>query len=207
LTTAANSIFLQSTAPLYVLFLAPVLLGEGRRRHDVPVCILIAAGLLLFFVGRDPAFATAPDPALGNAIAAVDGIFWALTLLSIRWLGADRERLGAALIAGNLIAALVAAPFAFSAAPAGIGFIDLLIVVYLGAFQIAVAYFFMTVGMRRVATLEASILLLTEPVSSAMLAWLVHGELAGPWSMAGSLLVVTATAAKSIGDALTSPNA
>jgi len=203
LTTAANSIFLQSTAPLYVLFLAPVLLGESRRRHDVPVCLLIGAGLLLFFVGRDPAFATAPNPALGNAIAAVDGIFWALTLLSIRWLGADRQRLGAALIAGNLLAAVISAPFAFSAAPtAGIGAFDLLIVAYLGVFQIAVAYFVMTVGMRRVATLEASILLLTEPVLSAMLAWLVHGELAGPWSMAGSLLVVAATAAKSIGDAV-----
>jgi drug/metabolite transporter (DMT)-like permease len=204
LTTAANSIFLQSTAPLYVLFLAPLLLGESRRRHDGPICLLIAAGLVLFFVGRDPAFATAPNPTLGNAVAAVDGVFWALTLLSIRWLGADRERLAAALIAGNLIAALVAAPFAVTA-PTVAGFADLLIVLYLGVFQIAVAYLFMTVGMRRVATLEASILLLTEPVLSAMLAWLVHGELAGPWSMAGSLLVVTATAAKSIGDVTSTP--
>lgn len=198
LTTAANSIFLQSTAPLYVLFLAPALLGESRRRHDLPICGLIACGLALFFIGRDPVFATAPNPALGNAIAAIDGVFWALTLLSIRWLGSDRSQLAAALILGNAIAAFVALPFA--AVPAQATAIDLSSVLYLGIFQITAAYLFMTAGMRRVGTLEASILLLSEPVLSTLLAWAVHGEHPGPWSTAGAAMILTATAAKSIGD-------
>ncbi len=201
LTTAANSIFLQSTAPLYVLFLAPVLLGESRRRHDGAVCVLIAVGLLLFFVGGDPVFDTAPNPRLGNAIAAVDGVFWALTLLSIRWLGADREALAAAMILGNVIAALVALPFAVPLLPEGTALADLAIVLYLGVFQIAVPYRLMAVGMRNVTTLEASILLLMEPVLSALLAWLVYGEYPGSWSIAGATLVITATAAKSLANA------
>lgn len=200
LTTASNTIFLQSTAPLYVLFLAPVLLGEPRRRHDLPICAFIAVGLLLFFVGSDPVFATAPRPALGNAIAAIDGVFWAFTLLSIRWLGAARDQLAAALVLGNLLAAVVAAPLAIPV-PLGVAPADFGIVVYLGVFQIAAAYLFMTSGMRRVGTLEASILLLTEPVLSTVLAWAVYGEHPGPWSAAGAATVLMATAAKSVADA------
>jgi drug/metabolite transporter, DME family len=200
LTTAANSIFLQYTAPLYVALLAPWLLGERRRRHDGPVCALIAAGLALFLGGGDPVFATAPNPFLGNVVAAIDGLFWALTLLSVRWLGADRERLAGSLILGNVFAAAVAAPLALSDPDIAAGPLDLAAVLYLGIFQIGVAYWFMTAGMRRVATLEASILLLMEPVLSAGLAWTVYREMPGTWSIAGAALVTIATAAKTIGD-------
>lgn len=197
LTTAANSIFLQYTAPLYVALLAPVLLGERRRSHDVLVCALIAVGLALFLGGGDPVFATAPNPFLGNVVAAADGLFWALTLLSVRWLGGDRDRLAGALILGNVFAAAVALPLAMPLRPAAV---DALAVGYLGIVQIGLAYLCMTAGMRRIAALEASILLLLEPVLSAVLAWVVYGELPGPWSIAGATLVTAATALKTIGD-------
>ncbi len=198
LTTAANSIFLQYTAPLYVALLAPRLLGETRRRHDVVVCVLIAVGLALFLIGGDPVLATAPNPVLGNAIAAADGLFWAFTLLSIRWLGGDRDQLAGSLILGNVFAAAVSAPLAF---PVHAGPVDVAAVLYLGIIQIGVAYLFTTAGMRRVPTLEASILLLMEPVLSAVLAWLVYGELPGAASIAGASLVMVAAVVKSSGDA------
>jgi drug/metabolite transporter (DMT)-like permease len=66
LTTAANTIFLQSTAPLYLLILAPWLLKEPVRRQDLGFMITVAAGLALFFVGVEQPIVTAPDPDRGN---------------------------------------------------------------------------------------------------------------------------------------------
>jgi drug/metabolite transporter (DMT)-like permease len=79
-TTAANAIFLQATAPLHLLLLSPLLLGEPIRRREWPFVGAMALGLALFFVGRETPQATAPDPALGNVLAAASGLTWALTL-------------------------------------------------------------------------------------------------------------------------------
>src|SRR6185503_9590222 len=66
LTTAANAIFLQSTAPLYIVFLAPILLGERFRRRDLLFMAAFAAGLAMCVLGRPEATASAPNPATGN---------------------------------------------------------------------------------------------------------------------------------------------
>jgi drug/metabolite transporter (DMT)-like permease len=46
--------------------------------------------------------------------------------------------------------------------------------------------------MRGVSALEASLLLLLEPVTSAVWAWWLHGEQPGPWSLAGCALILGA---------------
>ncbi|MFL5403456.1 MAG: EamA family transporter, partial [Gemmatimonadales bacterium] len=69
LTTAANTIFLQSTAPLYLLFLVPWLLQEPVRKQDLGLMLAVGSGLLLFFIGTEPPIATAPDPVRGNILA------------------------------------------------------------------------------------------------------------------------------------------
>jgi drug/metabolite transporter (DMT)-like permease len=87
LTTAANAIFLQSTAPLYLLLLSPLLLREPIRPGELVFMGAMALGLGLFFLGQDPPQRTAPNPALGNVLAAAAGITWALTIAGLRWLG------------------------------------------------------------------------------------------------------------------------
>src|SRR5688572_23221685 len=112
LTTAANAIFLQSTAPLYIVFLAPLLLGERFRRRDLLFMAAFAAGLALCFVGRPPATATAPDPATGNVLGVLCSVTWALTLLGLRWAERREARIGlSAVVVGNGLAFLIGAPF------------------------------------------------------------------------------------------------
>ena len=198
LTTAANTIFLQSTAPLYLLVLGPWLLREKIRRADVVLMVSMGVGLSLFFVGIDPPVATAPDPFRGNLLGALAGASWALTILGLRWLGRSTESVpgqsaAAAVIAGNLIAAAVALPLALPL-PAGEP-VDWTVIVYLGLFQIGLAYVFMTRGVRGVPALEVSLLLLLEPVLSVVWAWMVHGERPGSWSAAGCAIILVATLA------------
>src|SRR5262245_30149159 len=65
LTTAANTIFLQSTAPVYILLLGPLLLKEKLRREDLWLILPVGLGLSLFFLSDDAPAKTAPNPSLG----------------------------------------------------------------------------------------------------------------------------------------------
>jgi drug/metabolite transporter (DMT)-like permease len=191
-TTAANAIFLQSTAPMYLLFLGPLLLRERVQRADIALTVAIAGGMTLFFIGIEPPQRTAPDPVTGNVFGACAGASWALTILGMRWLGRrdDDAVAGSAVIAGNLLAAAFALPLALPAAP---GAVDLGLVLYLGVFQIGLAYVALSRGIGGVPALEASLLLLLEPVLNAIWAWGIHGERPGPWALTGCLVILAAT--------------
>ncbi len=195
-TTAASAILLQSTAPLYVLALAPRLLGERPGARDLWLGLALLAGLALFFLGSEPAQSTAPAPLEGNLLATAASLCWAATLLGLRWLGRSDGQNGPPVIAGNLLACLACLPFALPVRD--VGFLDLALVLHLGILQIGLAYLLLTVGLRRLPALEASLLLLCEPVLSALLAWLVHGEQLGPFSLAGGALILAATVARSL---------
>lgn len=194
-TTAAATIFLQSSAPMYLLLLGPWLLAERIRRRDMVLTVAIAAGLVALLLGRDAPMVSAPDPFLGNILGAICGVTWALTIVGLRWLGREtnalaRARTGAAVISGNLTAFAIAAPFCF---PLEARAIDLAVVGYLGVFQIGLAYVLMTGGVGRITALEASLLLLLEPVVSAVLAWTFLDERPGGWSLLGGALILGAT--------------
>jgi drug/metabolite transporter (DMT)-like permease len=208
-TTAANAIFLQATAPLYILILAPRLLGERSHRSDLGWMAAIGLGLAAFFVGDQRTFATAPEPWLGNLLGAGSGVTWAFTIMGLRWVGSARVPAGgsdrgkrdggrsrpgaAAALAGNTLASLACLPWALPVALASTGWVDWLAVIHLGVFQIGVAYVLLTDGMEHVPALEASLLLLIEPTFSPLWAWIVHGEVPGPWAWAGGALILSAT--------------
>lgn len=193
LTTSANTIFLQATAPLYMVVLSPWLLGERLHKEDFIVMAAVAVGLVLVLAGHDAPVATAPNPGRGNLLAALSGLTWALTICGLRWVGADKAGGSAvpAIVAGNTVAFLAALPFALplvSATPT-----DWLAIGYLGVFQIGVAYLLVSSGLRRVTAIEASILLLVEPALNPFFAWLVHGEKPSSFAVAGGLIILGAT--------------
>lgn len=194
LTTAANTIFLQATAPLYILPLAPLLLKERVRRRDLGFMALVAIGMALFFVTRQPASATAPHPAAGNLLAAWSGVTWGLTVIGLRWIGADPSRGSdlAACVIGNLAVFVVALPFALPLGSPTAG--DWATLIYLGVFQVGVAYIFVITGLRQVGALEASLILLVEPALNPVWAWLVQGETPTFWAIVGAVLILGATA-------------
>jgi DME family drug/metabolite transporter len=193
LTTAANAIFLQSTAPVYVLALGPLLLHERIRRRDLAFAAVVGVGLGLFFVARESALATAPDPVRGNLLGLLSGVAWALTIVGLRWLG-QRSAGGSALatvVAGNLMACLICLPSALPVMAARRT--DWLVIAYLGLVQIGLAYLCLARAIRHVPAFEATTLLLLEPVLNPVWAWLVHGERPTAWALAGGALILSAT--------------
>jgi drug/metabolite transporter (DMT)-like permease len=198
LTTAANTIFLQSTSPLYIALLSPWLLRERVRGRDLAFMASLAVGLVLIFLGTEAPMATAPDPARGNVLAAFSGLSCGLMLIGLRWL--EREASGSAataVVVGNTTAFLAALPLAL---PVHVRPADGLILAYLGVFQIGVGYLLLLWALRRVGALEATLLLFIEPVLSPIWSWLVHGERPGAWSLAGGVVILAATAVKTWSD-------
>jgi drug/metabolite transporter (DMT)-like permease len=198
LTTSADTIFLQSTAPLYLLLLGPWLLRESVRPRDLGVMAAVALGLLCFFVGSEAPIATAPDPVRGNLLAALSGVTWALTVTGLRWMGVAAHRGAgspiAAVVIGNVLACVGGLPWAL---PLGAHAArDWTIIIYLGVFQIGLAYVFVTSGLRELGALEASLILLIEPALNPVWAWAFHGEVPAPWAVAGGLIILGATTVK-----------
>ncbi len=196
LTTGANAIFLEDSAPLYILALSAFLLKEKPRRIDLWVMLPFALGIACFFAGSEHAVVTATNPPLGNLLAAASGVFYALVVVGFRFFsragdaGASMATVGA----GNVLACLLGLPFFYSFTAGGLA--DWLILVYLGVVQIALAYVLMTWAMKRVPAVEASLLLLLEPVLNPVWTWLVYREQPGKFAIAGGLLILGATAAR-----------
>jgi len=206
LTTSANAIFIQSASPLFVLLLSPLLLGERARSSDLAVMLPIAIGLALVFLGNEDQVATAPDPARGNLFAAVSGVGFALAVIGFRWLGRDgfgRAAPITAVLAGNVLAFLVTLSAALPIGQHAPGSWALL--VYLGTIQIGLAYWLVVKAIARRGALEASLILLLEPVLNPVWSWMAHGETPGGFARlgrnagagwdAGSRLVVRASCA------------
>jgi drug/metabolite transporter (DMT)-like permease len=197
-TTAASAIFLQSTSPLFILLLAPLLLGEHATRRDVTQMAVMAAGMTLFLFGMDQPSATAPNPRLGNLLAAICAVTWTLTVIGYRWIVTRGSSVAAAAVSGNLTAAIISwtmAPPLAGGRPA-----DWAVVVFLGVCQLGIPYLFLTRAVPKVRALEVGLFLLIEPVLNPIWAWLVHGETPGPATLAGGALILGATAVRMIFD-------
>src|SRR5947199_4611187 len=115
LTTAANAIFLQYTAPVYVLILEPLFYKEKFRRRDFTTVAVCLAGMSLFFVGR-----LRPEDVSGNLLALASGLCFALFFLLMRHSKAREVNRASSAIYGNLIAVLICAPAFFGALRRGI---------------------------------------------------------------------------------------
>lgn len=199
LTTSANAIFLQSTAPLYILLAGPWLLHEPVTRRDLALLSVMAAGLALFFFDEGGIAATAPDPARGNVIAVLSGLTWAATLLGLRWIGrTDPLASMNTVVIGNLWAVAITAPFAWPIVGASVS--DWMGLLWLGVFQIGLAYACLARGVREVPAFEASLLLLAEPVLNPVWAWAVHGERPGRWALIGGMLILGVTSLRAFSD-------
>lgn len=192
LTTAANAIFLQATAPAWLLLIGPLVLKEPVRARDWAYAAILAAGMALFFLGVPEGQATAPDPLTGNILAMLSGFAWAWTIAGLRWQAKSGSGEGplATVVLGNLLAAAFAVPAMF---PISASVVDVAVIVYLGVFQIGLAYVLLTRGMKEVAAFETSAILLLEPVLNPVWTWVVHRERTGAFALIGAVVIIAST--------------
>ena len=191
LTTAANAIFLQYTAPVYVLILEPLFYKERFRRRDLITVAACVGGMALFFVGK-----LRPQDVNGNLLALASGVCFALFFLLLRHSRARNVNRASAAIYGNLIVVLICAPAFLGAARRGIGASDLARISYLGIIQIGCAYLLFTLAMARgLRSLDASIVGYIEPVLNPIWVFLFIGERPSGWAILGGAIIIASVIA------------
>jgi drug/metabolite transporter (DMT)-like permease len=193
LTTATNAVLLQSTYPFYVLLLGPLVLKEKLTRLDLCVMAAVLAGTGLIMGGTEQAAGAGTNPPAGNIAGLLAGVTWAITLTGFRWLSRRKtsgDTAGATMIAGNLIAFVVCLPMALQGKP--MEATDLAVVAYLGVFQVGLAYILLTHALPAVPVVEATTLLLAEPVFNPVWTWMLHHEKPSGMAIAGGVVILLA---------------
>lgn len=186
-TTAANAIFLQYTAPVYLLVFEPLFYKEKFRSTDLIVVIACVAGMSLFFVGK-----LRPQDVTGNLLALASGLCFACYFLLLRHSTSRAVNRASSVIYGNLLLVLVAAPAGLKALPHMTSH-DVWSVVYLGIVQIGLAYTLFTAAMARgVRSLDAGIVGYIEPMLNPIWVFAVLHERPTQWALVGGGIIVAA---------------
>jgi DME family drug/metabolite transporter len=193
LTTAANAIFLQYTAPIYMLLLEPLFYKEKFRSTDLAVVAACVAGMSLFFVDQLRA-----EDVQGNIAALASGLCFAFYILLLRHPRSQQVNRASSVIYGNLLIVLVSglvilfSPESLRAISQA-GARDLAAVICLGVVQIGLAYTLFTLGMARgVRSLDAGIVAYIEPVLNPVWVFLFLGERPSPWAILGGAIIIAA---------------
>jgi DME family drug/metabolite transporter len=181
-TTAANAIFLQYAGVVWVLLLSPIVLREAMRARDAIAIGVALAGMALFFVGKFEARGMA-----GNGMALVSSVFFAALILSLR---REHGSSRAAVAWGNVLIAVALFPFVMNdLALTPRSFLALL---FLGVFQIGLAYAFFVKGLQHVTATQASLTGMLEPVANPIWVALFLGERPSVYAVAGAAIVLAA---------------
>lgn len=200
LTLAANVIFLQSTAPLFVMLLGPWLLKERLRTRDFGFLFAFAVGTAILLSGETHAAGSAPNPKLGNIIALLAGVLWAFSVTGLRFASRQGGTSATVVATGNVLAFVLCLAPALIAKGGGLYPVEHFLSAkawgalgYLGVFQIGLAYFSLTRGIKHVTALEASLLLMVEPVMNPVWAFIFQGERPGTMIVLGGIFLSAVT--------------
>lgn len=192
-TTAANAIFLQYTAPVYILIFAPFILGEKFRLRDLLTVVLCLAGMSLFFLEAPNAQnRLATNIFAGNIAGLVSGICLGLYFVLLRHPRALRYNPALSVLYGNIIIVVFMLPLILDE-PQTPTTNDLLAVAYLGVLQIGVAYILFTYGLARgVRSLDASIIGFVEPLLNPVWVFIFIRETPSVWAVVGGIIIISA---------------
>jgi len=191
LTTAANSIFLQYTAPIYVVLLGYWLLREKPSRADWLSMGVIFLGLFLFFGDQ-----LSPEGFYGNILAVISGVTSAVMVVAFR-AQKDAHPEDSILVA-SMFMGLVGFP---SILKESWTVTNWSIIAYLGIFQIGLAFILFTKGIKHIPALEANLVGTLEPILNPVWVFLFLGERMGKFALLGGLVVLGGVILSAVGSA------
>ena len=188
LTTPANAILLQFTAPIFVAILGAWLLKEKIKGIDIVAIIVVFLGMLLFFVQN-----LIPGHALGNIIAILSGFFLASTTVAFRF-----QKDGSAIestLFGNILTFIIALPFIFKTS---FDISSVILILILGLFQLGISYIFYVNSLKYITALEAILITVLEPLLNPLWVFLFTGESPNLLSIFGGIIVICAVIGRGI---------
>jgi drug/metabolite transporter (DMT)-like permease len=188
LTTAANAILLQYTAPLYAAVLGWIILKEKANALDWVTMAVVVGGMVLFFMDS-----LTLGGMQGNLLAILSGMFFAGAMVSFR---AQKE--GSSLesiLLSHAITLVISIPFLWQGAPSLAGWGAL---AFLGIFQIGLSSILLTYGVKHVTAVQTLLTAVLEPLFNPVWVFLVLGERPGPRALVGGAIILVAVTLRSV---------
>lgn len=182
LTTSANAILLQFTAPAWLMIIGALFFKEKFVLKDIVTVSVVFIGMILFFVGDIDG-----GGLLGNILAIASGISMALMILSLKKVKGYKPL--EIIFWGNLITFFVAMPFYGQVTLGSQGVIGILL---LGVFQLGISYVFYTKGIEKISALEGILITVVEPLLNPVWVFLGTGETPTFYALIGGVVVLAA---------------
>jgi drug/metabolite transporter (DMT)-like permease len=185
LTTVANVIFLQFTAPVYLLFLEPIFLKTKFKVKNIVTVLICLSGMALFFFGKIEV-----GNIYGNMIAILSGVSFALFSLFLKWKKQlhKSENTLSQIALGNFFVAIICFPIVFNKLI--ISSQELLILGFLGIFQIGISYVIYNEGIKYVSAVESLIIAMLEAIFNPFWVYLGIGEKPSNFALLGGFVIL-----------------
>lgn len=180
MTTAANAIVLQFTAPIFVMLFAFLIFQKRPTKLDYWTCVVVLGGILFFFVDS-----LEMGGGMGNLLALISGVTYAGVFLMNELPGGDSL---SCIIWGYVLSAVTGLPSLVREADfSGQTLISLFV---LGIFQVGVAHILLSVGLKSTPAITASLVSGVEPVLNPIWVAVFYGETVGTFAMIGAVIVI-----------------
>ena len=181
LTSSGNVILIQYAAPVYVALFGYYILGERSTKIDWIAIIIILTGLVCFFLEE-----LSLQLLWGNILALLSGVGFAGLTLYMRKQKNDNP-INSVLV-GNIITFLVCSPFYYNGVTNEP--VNWACIIFLGFFQLGLAYVLYSIAIKRVSALDAIIYPVIEPILNPILSLFFIGETMTSTAKLGGFLVI-----------------
>lgn len=188
MTSAANAILLQYTAPIFVAIFGFWFLKERTNHVDWITIFFVFAGMALFFLDE-----LSLDGMWGNILGISSGLTFASLAMFMRM-----QRSASpfeSILLGNIITALIGLPFMFQSMPSARSWVGLIL---LGVFQLGIPYILYSHAIKHVTALEVVLIPVIEPIMNPVWVLIFINESPGFWSLIGGSIVLISVTARCI---------
>lgn len=184
MTTAANAIFLQFTAPIYLLVLEPVFLKTKFEIKNLVTIIFCIGGMVLFFFGR-----LELGNVYGNLVAICSGICFAMFTLLLRYKRIKHKSVNTlgSVILGNLLVAVIS--FFIIYPEFSLSSTETTILIYIGMIQIGISYIIFNAGIKYVTATESMIIAMMEAIFNPVWVFIGIGEVPSVYAIIGGSII------------------
>ena len=184
LTTAANAIVLQYTAPIFILLISAIIFKEKMQKQDILVVCITMGGMVLFFLDQ-----LSPGNLLGNILGSLAGVTLGQMFVMVGRGGDDDATRMSGILIAHMITLMIGVPVGLPQTEE-VAAIEILYVIILGVFQLGIPYVLYGIASRDCPPLACSLIGMLEPLLNPVWVAIFIGEVPGPFALAGAVIII-----------------
>ena len=184
MTTAANAIVLQYTAPIFILLVSALFFKQKLHRREILAVLGTMGGIVLFFFDQ-----LSPGSVVGNILAILAGAFLGTMFTLVGQGGGDESIRLSGIFFAHILTALIGIPAGLPATASCTG-AEVLYIVILGVVQLGIPYVLYALASRDCPPLACSLIGMLEPLLNPVWVLIFAGEMPGLFALAGAAVII-----------------